>query len=46
MEMPLTFEYDDHGDILYINTVVPYPEQESDHLEYIDLPPDCAGGPS
>lgn len=34
MEAPLRFEYDDEGDILYINKVSPYPEQETDQLEY------------
>jgi hypothetical protein len=34
METPLTFEYDDVGDILYINKVPPYPEQESEQLAY------------
>lgn len=30
----LTFEYDEVGDILYINKVPPYPEQETDQLVY------------
>jgi len=34
MEAPLTFEYDEVGDILYINKVPPYPEQESEQLAY------------
>lgn len=34
MEPPLTFEYDDVGDILYINKVAPYAEQESEELAY------------
>ena len=29
----LTFQYDREGDILYINTCPPYPEQESEELE-------------
>jgi uncharacterized protein YuzE len=28
----LTFQYDREADILYINTVAPYPEQESEEL--------------
>lgn len=28
----LTFQYDREADILYINTVTPYPEQESEEL--------------
>jgi uncharacterized protein YuzE len=28
----LTFQYDPEGDILYINTCPPYPEQESDEI--------------
>ncbi len=28
----LTFQYDREADILYINTVPPYPEQESEEL--------------
>ncbi|OGG56922.1 MAG: hypothetical protein A3F84_17625 [Candidatus Handelsmanbacteria bacterium RIFCSPLOWO2_12_FULL_64_10] len=34
MEMPLTFEYDEVGDILYINKIPPYPEQETEQLAY------------
>ncbi len=34
METPLTFEYDEAGDILYINKVPPYPEQESEQVAY------------
>ena len=34
METPLKFEYDEVGDILYINKVPPYPEQESEQLAY------------
>jgi hypothetical protein len=34
METPLTFEYDEVGDILYINKVPPYPEQETEQLAY------------
>jgi hypothetical protein len=34
METRLTFDYDDVGDILYINKVPPYPEQESEQLAY------------
>jgi uncharacterized protein YuzE len=32
MDTKLTFEYDREGDILYINTRPPYPEQESDEI--------------
>ena len=32
MAQNLTFQYDREADILYINTVPPYPEQESDEL--------------
>jgi len=32
MEAKLTFQYDREGDILYINTRPPYPEQESEEL--------------
>jgi len=32
MAQKLTFQYDRAGDILYINTVVPYAEQESEEL--------------
>ena len=34
MEAPLKFEYDEEGDILYINKVSPYPGQETEQLEY------------
>lgn len=34
METPLTFEYDDVGNILYINKVPRYPQQESKQLAY------------
>ena len=34
MEASLTFEYDEAGDILYINKVAPYPEQETEQLAY------------
>ena len=34
METPLTFDYDELGDILYINKVPPYPEQESEEVAY------------
>jgi hypothetical protein len=34
METPLTFEYDEMGDILYISKVPPYPEQETEQLAY------------
>ena len=33
MAEKLTFYYDREADILYINTVPPYPEQESEELE-------------
>jgi uncharacterized protein YuzE len=33
MEEKLTFQYDRESDILYINTVTPYAEQESEELE-------------
>ena len=33
METNLTFQYDRVGDILYINTCAPYPEQESEELD-------------
>lgn len=33
MKNRLTFEYDREADILYINTVAPYPLQESEELE-------------
>lgn len=32
MEAKLTFRYDREGDILYIDTCPPYPEQESEEL--------------
>jgi len=32
MEQKLTFQYDREADILYINTVAPYAEQESEEL--------------
>jgi uncharacterized protein YuzE len=32
MAQKLTFQYDREADILYINTVVPYAEQESEEL--------------
>ena len=32
MEAKLTFKYDRPGDILYINKMPPYPEQESEEL--------------
>ncbi|OGP84752.1 MAG: hypothetical protein A2Y95_03835 [Deltaproteobacteria bacterium RBG_13_65_10] len=34
MEARLTFEYDELGDILYIRSVPPYPEQETEQLAY------------
>ena len=34
METPLSFEYDEVGDILYISKVPPYPEQETEQLAY------------
>ncbi len=34
MATPLKFDYDEVGDILYINKVPPYPEQESEQLTY------------
>ena len=33
MAATLTFTYDREADILYINTVPPYPEQETEELE-------------
>lgn len=33
MKYNLTFQYDREADILYVNTVTPYPEQESEELE-------------
>jgi len=32
MDQRLTFQYDREADILYINTVAPYAEQESEEL--------------
>lgn len=32
MEQKLTFSYDREADILYINTVMPYAEQESEEM--------------
>jgi len=32
METGLTFDYDREGDILYISTLPPYPEQESEEI--------------
>jgi uncharacterized protein YuzE len=32
MAEKLTFQYDREADILYINTITPYPEQESEEL--------------
>jgi len=32
MEQKLAFQYDREADILYINTIAPYPEQESEEL--------------
>ena len=32
MEKQLTIRYDKTGDILYVNTCKPYPEQESEEL--------------
>jgi hypothetical protein len=34
METPLSFDYDETGDILYISKVPPYPEQETEQLAY------------
>lgn len=34
MDAKLTFEYDREGDIFYINKCSPYPEQESEEIEY------------
>ena len=34
MEARLLVEYDRIGDILYLGTVSPYPEQESEELDY------------
>ena len=33
MDKGLNFHYDREGDILYINTRAPYPEQESEELD-------------
>jgi uncharacterized protein YuzE len=34
MDKKLSFEYDKEGDILYINKCSPYPEQESEEIDY------------
>ncbi len=34
MDAQLTLEYDRIGDILYMNKTAPYPEQESEELDY------------
>jgi hypothetical protein len=34
MEARLLVEYDRIGDVLYLGTVSPYPEQESEELDY------------
>jgi len=34
MEAPLKFDYDEVGDILYIRTAPPHPDQIKDHVEY------------
>ena len=34
METGLTIEYDKAGDILYVGKTKPYPEQESEELDY------------
>lgn len=34
MLAPLTVEYDSQGDILYLGKARPYPEQESEELDY------------
>jgi hypothetical protein len=34
MDAKLSFEYDGEGDILYINKCLPYPEQESEEIEF------------
>ena len=34
MEAPLMVEYDRTGDILYLGSMAPYPEQESEELDY------------
>jgi len=34
METPLSFEYDETGDILYVSKVPLYPEQDTEQLAY------------
>ena len=34
MDAQLTLEYDRTGDILYLNKIPPYPEQESEEIDY------------
>ena len=34
MDAQLTLEYDRTGDILYLNKTPPYPEQESEEIDY------------
>ena len=34
METKLTVEYDAKGDILYLGRTAPYPEQESEEIDY------------
>ena len=34
MDAPLMVEYDKAGDILYLGKIKPYPEQESEELDY------------
>jgi uncharacterized protein YuzE len=34
MDAQLTLEYDRTGDILYLNKTAPYPEQESEEIDY------------
>lgn len=34
MESPLTFDYDEGGDVLSISKCPPYPEQETEQLTY------------
>jgi hypothetical protein len=34
MEPHLTIEYDRQGDILYLSRTAPYPEQETEELDY------------
>jgi len=34
MEASLMVEYDRTGDLLYLGTMAPYPEQESEELDY------------